>query len=513
MVGSLAASNSGIPLCWPHRIAGGRGSARGFIILHRLTETLVSWIDRWIPPALRERRTEHLRARVLVVVPMFATSVSLPVQAIRLSQESQHWIALLSWAICTLLFISVPIMLRVTGRLALTSVLVSVALLVGSLGVAVTEGGMGSPNTMVMILGPVVATLLGGRNSGGAVAVLVLLCSLGLWELHHAGLISSLSPLQQDTLTTMRVTMVGALSLALYMLTLFYEGERNRSERELSDKALELERARDAVVETSGMKIALLASQRRELERDRELAAAVQKLLLPKRDSMETEHVSVAGFSVPAMQAGGDWWFAETLPDGTLRVLLGDVTGHGAAPAMVAAVVAGAFRAMQETVRLDARAVLGVLHKVLLDVSAGLYTMPFGILEVTPSGRGTWLSAAASPVLILRTNGDVDTVSAPGTALGSDVLKLGQSSFELRRGERILLTSDGVPELRMSAGHDFGLRRLAKMLQCTQTSSVCAARDSLIDELNAARGDAELSDDLTFALIELRATRALLARC
>ncbi len=452
-----------------------------------------------------------MRARAVVAGGMFASSVSLPVQAIRLTQESQHWIALLSWTICTFILICLPVVMRLTTWPGLGSGLVSVALLIGSLGVAIAEGGVTSPNSMVMLIAPAVATMLGGRMSGFVVGVLVLGCCAGMWLLHTFGMVPSESPLQAGALVTMRIMIIAALAGTLAAVQLFYEAERDRTEAELAQAAVELADAHDAVVEGAAAKLALLASQHRELERDLELTAAVQKLLLPKRDSMQTEHISLAGFSIPARNAGGDWWFSEVLQDGTLRVLLGDVTGHGTAPAMVAAVVAGAFRALQGVVQYESRTVLGVLNQILLDVSAGMYTMPFGILELSPNGRGTWLSAAASPVLILRRDGEIDTVSTPGTPLGSDVLQLGQGSFHLEAGERVLLSSDGVPELRMSTGHEFGLRRLSKLLKATHETAVERARDDIVEHLDRMRGDDELHDDVTFALIELRASRVQLA--
>ena len=471
----------------------------------------MQWIDRFIAPETLAKRTEALRARVIVGACFFATVASLTAQSIRLSRESQHWVPLLAWTICTFMFIVTPLVMRLYAQLWLASSMVPVAVLIGALGVAVKEGGVSSPNAMVMIIAPVVATLLGGWRSGVAVELLVVLCSLALWAAHTTGMLPAEAPMASLTITTMRATMLAALSTAVFILTLFYELERDQNEAELSDKNVELSRARDAEVEAAATKIELLASQRRELERDLQLTAAVQKLLLPKRDSVDTDCMSVAGFSVTAAQAGGDWWFVETLPSGVVRVVLGDVTGHGAAPAMVAAVVAGAFRAMQETRLMQPRALLEVLHAVARDVSAGMYTMPFGLLEVNPYGQARWFSAAAPPLLVLRRGGLVDSITVPGTALGSSSFLVGERSFELEQGERILLTSDGVSELRLSSGHDLGFRRLSKLLRSTENISVCEARDELVERLDQLRGHEALQDDVTFALLELRTARTKLS--
>lgn len=467
------------------------------------------WADRFVPPELLTNRTTALRARVVVCATCFATPCSLIAQSIRLHYEVQHWIPLLSWTVCTFLFIITPFVLRLTRKLWLSASLVSLALVIAAVGVGVMEGGVSSPNAIILLIGPIVATLLGGWRSGVAIEFLAIVLCVALWFGHRYGVISPEVPMATDTLFTMRATVLASLSFAAFLLTMFYEVERDRSEAELSEQAVELAAARDAVAAAAETKIELLASQRRELERDLQLTAAVQKLLLPKQDSFDTECVSVAGFSVTAAQAGGDWWFAEPLPDGGVRIVLGDVTGHGAAPAMVAAVVAGAFRAMQERAQhVDPRALLEVLHTVARGVSTGLYTMPFGLLDVTCYGRALWLSAAAPPLLVLRRDGAVDSITVPGTPLGGATFSLGEKVFDLSVGERILLTSDGVSELRLAGGYDLGLRRLGKLFRSTGSVSVASARDEIAERLDHMRGSEPLHDDVTFAIAELRAVRA-----
>lgn len=446
-----------------------------------------------------------MRARVVVGASMFAATISLVVQPIRLMQEGQHWIPLLAWTVCTLLFVATPLVLRMTRRLSLSAGLISAAILVGSLGVALMEGGVSSPNAMLVIVAPVVASLLGGWRSGVSIAATVALCGGALYLAHTRWGLSPVSPLDGSTMIVMRSVMLGALSFALYILTLFYEVESGRAEDKLQGAVEELARAQGALLEASNVKLELMASQQRELEKDLQLTGAVQRLLLPKRDAIETKHIAVAGFSVPATRAGGDWWYTETLPDGLLRVLVGDVTGHGVAPAMIAAVVAGAYRAMQEVDRRDAAEVLDVLHWVLTDFSDGRYTMPFGLLDVSPDGSARWWSAAAPPLLVRRhKGGQLETLTAPGNPLGAGKVQLGCRDLQLQPGDRVLFTSDGVHEMRVDGGRDLGLRRLSKMLHAVTDQSLLDARDALVQGLDAARGDYELEDDVTLALVEFR---------
>ena len=80
----------------------------------------MQWIDRFIAPPMLEKRTDALRARAIVGASFFATVASLTAQGIRLQQESQHWIALLAWTVCTFLFIITPVVALVQPDFTLT---------------------------------------------------------------------------------------------------------------------------------------------------------------------------------------------------------------------------------------------------------------------------------------------------------------------------------------------------------------------------------------------------------
>ena len=76
--------------------------------------------------------------------------------------------------------------------------------------------------------------------------------------------------------------------------------------------------------------------RRLELEGALEVAHDIQQHLLPA-DSPEIEGLDVAGVCIPAEATSGD--FFDYLPgtDGTLGIVVGDVSGHGIGPALLAA--------------------------------------------------------------------------------------------------------------------------------------------------------------------------------
>src|SRR5262249_6726893 len=85
------------------------------------------------------------------------------------------------------------------------------------------------------------------------------------------------------------------------------------------------------------------------VERDLDIASAVQNFFLPVKKSLQSDRLKLAGFYRPADRCSGDWWWYEKLNDQRFWLLVGDVTGHGAGPAVVTASVATALR-VQRTI-------------------------------------------------------------------------------------------------------------------------------------------------------------------
>src|SRR5262249_49787152 len=73
------------------------------------------------------------------------------------------------------------------------------------------------------------------------------------------------------------------------------------------------------------------------LDKELEVARAIQDSLVPAADVVERKGVTVAGYFAPASQVGGDWWTVHDLPGERLLVGIGDVPGHGTGSAMITA--------------------------------------------------------------------------------------------------------------------------------------------------------------------------------
>jgi sigma-B regulation protein RsbU (phosphoserine phosphatase) len=230
--------------------------------------------------------------------------------------------------------------------------------------------------------------------------------------------------------------------------------QRQASERELS-RLLEREHA------------ARVRAEAAEL-RARQVSEALQRSLLPPHlptiPGMELSAAYRAGAADAVV--GGDFYDVLGLGDGRWGIAIGDVAGKGPEAASITALARYTLRtaAAQQAGPAD---VLRVLNHALLREGADhrLCTAVFGFLS-SAAPRPTLRLAIGGhpPPLLLRADGTVETVGAPGTLLGATPSPVfHDQEVALDAGDALLLYTDGVTEARTPDGR-FGLERLKAVL-------------------------------------------------
>lgn len=249
---------------------------------------------------------------------------------------------------------------------------------------------------------------------------------------------------------------------------------------------------------------ARMEAEKKTLERDLELTGSVQTLLLPKAQAFESPSWRSSSFYRAATKCGGDWWWQDEPRDGKLALVVGDVTGHGTPAAMITAAVAGTYHTARANGVADVSSILEGIHGRILAMG-GSYNMTMCVLQVdTYTGVVQCWSAAAPPLLIWRRDQKrTESVSMPGTALGSaGDLSLGRAQFSIAPGDRVLVFTDGLSEQTTHGGKMIGVKKVARMLSDASELNLANARAHFIRELDTLAAGMNQDDDITFVLME-----------
>lgn len=233
----------------------------------------------------------------------------------------------------------------------------------------------------------------------------------------------------------------------------------------------------------------------------RELTAA-NRLVLPERDWLDTGAISLAAASQAVGACSGDFWLAHRLPDQRTLIVVGDVTGHGAASMILAAGARAACALVAARAGATVRDFLEAMHRVISELGRGDRMMTCLVALFDGDKRELTVANAGHRLpLHVRRAGETGPILARGAPLGSgpavdvDVMKV-----ILAPGDGLLLYTDGVVETENDDGEQFTERRLRTLLTEQYDSDPRITRDKLLTDLATFRGRRARTDDTTFVI-------------
>jgi Stage II sporulation protein E (SpoIIE) len=206
-------------------------------------------------------------------------------------------------------------------------------------------------------------------------------------------------------------------------------------------------------------------SDREQMRLEIEQAREVQSLLVPTK-APATPGFTVETVYLPANRVGGDFFQVFSHQDGSLLVVVGDVSGKGMQAAMTVSALVGALRNERS---LHPAEILQRLNKVLCGQISGFVTCC--VLAVQQDGA-ICLANAGHPAPYVAGRELKLENSFP---LGLDVDTEYRATTELlKQGEQLTIVTDGVVEARNRQGELFGFQR-TRSLSTRSASSIAEA--------------------------------------
>jgi serine phosphatase RsbU (regulator of sigma subunit) len=194
-----------------------------------------------------------------------------------------------------------------------------------------------------------------------------------------------------------------------------------------------------------------VAEERAILAGEMQAAAEIQRLLVPQRLDV-APGLSIDAVYLPAQEVGGDFYLCRVLPDGTQRILLGDVSGKGAAAAMTAALLLGAARRCEG----DRPSLLMTrLNQILRDGHISGFTTCI-CADVQPCGLAILANAGHLTPYKKGIEIKVESGMPLGVALDGSYP---ETRLQLEPGDTLTFLSDGVVEAQQASGEMFGFDR------------------------------------------------------
>src|SRR5437763_10368513 len=240
------------------------------------------------------------------------------------------------------------------------------------------------------------------------------------------------------------------------------------------------------------------ALAKQAMEREMELAATIQRDILPKA-LPQAENIEVAVLARPARQVGGDYHaFFER--EGTLTTIVADVAGKSMPAALLVSAVHAALHLLFAEGR-ELGEIATELNRHLHRWSAENKFVTMILISIDPEAETLeFINAGHNPCYVL-TGGRIEKLHSHGLPIG--ILATSRYMTQTRpfaTGSTVVLYSDGITEAENLDGDEFGNERLEALLAEHAGDSAAALRDAIAAAVDAFVGDAPQKDDETLVV-------------
>jgi serine phosphatase RsbU (regulator of sigma subunit) len=246
----------------------------------------------------------------------------------------------------------------------------------------------------------------------------------------------------------------------------------------------------------------LLSTRHEALERELEMAARVQKNLLP-RDFPEIKGFRFANLYQPSAEIGGDFFdIVET--DGGGVLLVSDVIGHGVQAALSTMLLKGVFREAV-TLHQDPVPLLEDMNRRLHAVlPTGMYAAAAAFILRAGSEEIGFANAGLPYPFVLRRAGRLDEIVLSGPPLGlfeSDVIPFESRTIVAQPGDVLLVGSDGIGSIDNGEGALFEDAELRNVLKSLSGKDGEAVIRETMKQAVAFGKEAPLPDDVNLVAV------------
>jgi serine phosphatase RsbU (regulator of sigma subunit) len=242
----------------------------------------------------------------------------------------------------------------------------------------------------------------------------------------------------------------------------------------------------------------------RENQAQLRAAQRIQEHLLPRRPPT-VRGLDIAGASYPAEYAAGDHFDYLAMPDDCVGFVIGDVSGHGFASALLMASTSARIRSFSELGMSIDEIMSRVNSALTTETDEGRFVTAFLGCFDPGSYTFTYVNAGHPAGLVLDASGCVrarmESTTLPLAILPDAPFPMGDP-VTLHSGDLVLLLTDGLLEASSSDGQMFGIERTLEIVRANRGWRAQQIIESLYQAVCRHSRHGELRDDVTVIVVK-----------
>jgi sigma-B regulation protein RsbU (phosphoserine phosphatase) len=202
------------------------------------------------------------------------------------------------------------------------------------------------------------------------------------------------------------------------------------------------------------------------LKKELELAARMQKMLIPDNTSMpKNPSLIVNGFYYPHYEVGGDYYDCLRLSETKTGFCIADVSGKGISAAILMSNFQASLRALF-TADIPLEILIRKLNTIIVTNAAGEKFITFFVARYDNGKRLLeYVNAAHNPPVLYNTSsGKTEHLGASCVGIGmlDDIPVIKNSFVEIPSRTKIVCYTDGLSELKNEEGEDIGTSEIIR---------------------------------------------------
>jgi phosphoserine phosphatase RsbU/P len=248
-------------------------------------------------------------------------------------------------------------------------------------------------------------------------------------------------------------------------------------------------------------------SERERLKKELEIAAKVQLSLLPKEEPKIAGY-EISAISIPAVEAGGDYFDFVKLSGNKIGIAIGDVSGKGVGAAIYMTLTKGILQAHAEE-EISPKAVLAKVNRLLYKTieKNSFVSMFYAILD-TEKHLILYSRAGHNPgILCSEEGGSTRLLLSKGMALGLEEghifsSTLNEEEVPLKKGDVFLLYTDGFTEAMNEREELYGEERMIKLIKKSRDKSSKEIINLILKDVKHFVDNYPQHDDMTMLVVK-----------
>jgi serine phosphatase RsbU (regulator of sigma subunit) len=231
-------------------------------------------------------------------------------------------------------------------------------------------------------------------------------------------------------------------------------------------------------------------------------AHEIQQRLYPVR-SPALAGFDIAGALYPAKDTAGDYFDYIPMLDGSLGIVVGDVSSHGMGPALLMSETRACLRTLAQA-HCDVGEILTRANRVLAVDTGDFHFVTLALARLDPRSQSVEYASAGQRGYVLHAAGNVTVLDSTSIPLGiePDTLVAAAPPLVLRAGDIMTFFTDGLPEAESPGRVRFGVGRALEAIRSERDQPARQIIDAIHDELGGFCRHQPQQDDITVVIVK-----------